>query len=203
MNARIEKYLKAYNLVQLAGWLLALIFISLDIDSAFFIIFFFQFISLLEVIHAHQKWTQSSPFLCIIQIGARLFILVLVKLLFFQFYFRECNYVDTLVSIMDSVIKSMFYAWCIAEIIRYAYYVTQLFKNENKTITWLRYSAFIICYPIGLTCEFFVMYTVFKHNDIVIKILMVIVAIVYVFLFPRLYLHLLKQRKLKLITNNS
>jgi len=73
-------------------------------------------------------------------------------------------------------------------------------KIKNHAIVWLRYSAFIICYPIGLACEFFVIYNVFKYNDIfAIKLLMVVAVMVYVFLFPRLYLHLLNQRKQKLI----
>lgn len=197
MNASIEKYLKVYNCLQLIGWLSAIIILPFNFLLATYTIFAFQIISLAEVFHAHKKWTNSSPWLCFVQIIARLFIisfsLLIVAITFLKpiLYFADIVYV-------------MFVTWCIAEIIRYAYYITLLFKNESKFISWLRYSAFIICYPIGLACEFFVMYNVFKYNDmLVIKLLMIIAVIVYVFLFPRLYLHLLRQRKSKLITNNS
>lgn len=31
--------------------------------------------------------------------------------------------------------------------------MSQLFKKESGLLTWLRYSAWMICYPIGFTCE--------------------------------------------------
>jgi hypothetical protein len=62
----------------------------------------------------------------------------------------------------------MLLAWFIAEIIRYAYYVSGMFNVQGKLITWLRYSAFIICYPVGVVSEFFIMYTVFKYDDLLV-----------------------------------
>ena len=197
MNASIEKYLKAYNIVQFSAWFIALLFLNFDSEISLSTILIFQFISLVEIFHAYKKWTNTSVFLTFAQIVARLFILTLVYVIIFEFLFSDLGY-------FDDVIKIMFYAWCIAETIRYAYYVTQLFKKENKIITWLRYSVFIACYPIGLACEFLLMHFVFVKNDnILVRILLILVAIVYIFLFPRLYLHLLKQRKIKLIKNNS
>ncbi len=192
MNARIEKYLKAYNLVQLASWLTAIMVLPFNFIYAFYTISFVQSLSIAEVYHAFKKWNNSSPFLCFVQIGARLFILYFTAdILFISISNPIPNF--------NEVIYVMLAFWCIAEIIRYAYYITQLFKKENNIITWLRYSAFIICYPIGLTCEFFVLFTVFKYYDILaIKILIVIVAISYFILFPKLFKHLLKQRKQKL-----
>lgn len=194
MNASIGKYLKAYNLVQLAGWLIALVSLSLNPLVAIITVVIFQTLSLLEIFHAYEKWTFSSPFFCFVQIGARLFILFFTCLMLFATIFKPIPYFEYIVYLMLAT-------WSVAEIIRYYYYVIQLFKKENKTATWLRYSAFIICYPIGLLCEFYIMFTVFKYNNILaIKILMVIVAIIYIFLFPKLYKHLLKQRKQKLPT---
>lgn len=193
MNARIEKYLKAYNLVQLTGWLLAIISLPFNFLFSFYTICVVQLLSVLEIFHAYKKWNNSSPFFCLIQIAARLFILFFTFTLLFISIFREIPF-------LNQVVYVMLTAWCVAEIIRYLYYVTQLFKIENYTITWLRYSAFIICYPVGLLCEFFILSAVFKFNDsMAIKILMIIVEIIYIFLFPKLYKHLLKQRKQKLV----
>lgn len=194
MNASIEKYLKVYNCLQLIGWLLAIIVLPFNFLFASYTILLFQIISLIEVFHAYKKWTNSSPWLCFVQTGARLFIIIFSLLIVVVTFLKPIQY-------FAAVVYIMFATWCIAEIIRYTYYITLLFKKESKIISWLRYSAFIICYPIGIACEFFVMYNVFKYNDILaIKLLMLIAAIVYLFLFPRLYLHLLQQRKTKLHT---
>lgn len=192
MNTSIEKYLKAYNCLQLIGWLSAIIILPFNFLLAVYIIFVFHIISLAEVFHAYKKWTNSSPWLCLAQTIARLFIIIFTLLIIIVTLLKPILY-------FVDVVYIMFATWCIAEIIRYVYYITLLFKKENKIISWLRYSAFIICYPVGLVCEFFVMYNVFKYNNnIAIKLLMIIATIVYVFLFPRLYLHLFQQRKKKL-----
>ena len=80
MNARIEKYLKAYNLVQLAGWLLALVSLPFSFMLSFYTVCFVQLLSLLEIFHAYKKWNNSSPLLCFVQIAARLFILLIFTL---------------------------------------------------------------------------------------------------------------------------
>lgn len=193
MNASIEKYLKAYNLVQCILWAAALLMLPLHLMQALYIVLFAQSFSILEIYHAYKNWNSSSPFLCFIQIGARLFILYWTVQILFIALFNSIVY-------FNSVIHIMLAAWCIAEIIRYIYYVSQLSKKGNNTITWLRYSAFIICYPVGLACELFVLYTVFMHHEMTyVKIIVILTLIAYIFLFPKLYLHLLKQRKQKLI----
>ena len=196
MNARIEKYLIGYSFIQVFAWLTAFIFINVDYEVSFGIILIFQIISLVETFHAYKKWNNSSPFFSFIQTAARLNILFLAFRLAVQFAFDDLNYFDEVVTIM-------FHVWCLAEIIRYAYYLSQLLKKEIKIVSWLRYSAFIILYPIGVVCEFFIMYLVFINNNFGLKIILIVIAIAYIFLFPRLYLHLLKQRKLKLNSNNK
>lgn len=36
---------------------------------------------------------------------------------------------------------------------RYPYYMSQLYKRDNGLLTWLRYTAWVILYPMGFTCE--------------------------------------------------
>ena len=52
MNARIEKYLTAYNLVQLAGWLLAIISLPINFLFSFYAICVVQLLSAAEIFHA-------------------------------------------------------------------------------------------------------------------------------------------------------
>ena len=61
MNARIEKYLKAYNLVQLAGWLLAIVSLPFSFMFSFYTVCAVQLLSLLEIIHAFKKWNNLFP----------------------------------------------------------------------------------------------------------------------------------------------
>ena len=202
MNARIEKYLVAYNLVQLTGWLAAIIVLPFNLLYSFWIILFCQIFSLLEIFHAYKKWTNSSPFLCFIQTGARLMILYFSIIILCSIYLQPLNFFFTKHR-AESIIYLMFASWCVAEIIRYTYYSTELLNQKIKVIVWFRYSAFIILYPIGVACEFFIMYLVFINNNFGLKIILIVITIAYIFLFPRLYLHLLKQRKLKLNSNNK
>ena len=85
-------------------------------------------------------------------------------------------------------------AWCIAEIIRSSYYL----KRQSNLITWSRYNAFIICYPIGVTSELYLIYSVaINKSKLSVTIALILLTIAYFIVFPSLYLHLLKQRKLK------
>ncbi len=193
MNARIEKYLKAYNLVQLTCWLVAFMALPFNFLVSFYTIVVVQVLSLSEVFQAYKKWNNSSPLFCFIQIAARLLILFFSFLLIFISIFRKIPF-------LYEVIYIMLVAWCMAEIARYSYYVMRLLQKENKMLTWLRYSVFICCYPVGVICEFYILFVVFRYNDIfAIKMLMIAVALIYVYYFPKLYLHLFRQRKQKLI----
>ena len=173
MNARIEKYLVAYNLVQLTGWLAAIIVLPFNLLYSFWIILFCQIFSLLEIFHAYNKWTNSSPFLCFIQTGARLMILYFIIIILCSIYLQPLKY------------------------------STELLNQKLKGIVWLRYNAFILCYPVGLICEIYIIVNLFVITSLYVKVFLILVLIAYMFLFPRLYLHLLKQRKLKLNSNNK
>lgn len=193
MNARIEKYLSAYNLLQLVLWWLALLILPVNYLVAFYIICIAQVLSVAEVYHALKKWNQSSAFLCFAQITARLLILYFTGMLILAQTFREFPY-------FILIARCMFLVWSIAEIIRYTYYLLHINNHQHYRWTWLRYSAFIICYPIGLLCELYIMYLVFQFEELwPIKLLVILMLTAYFFLFPKLYLHLLKQRRNKII----
>lgn len=198
MNARIEKYLKAYNLVQFVGWLLALLILPVNFILSFYIIYGVQLLSLLEIFHAYRKWTHSSPLLCFLQIGARLMILYFVLALSIKF-FIPIHHLFFTNDKVETIAHIMFIAWCTAEIIRYAYYLTELYQMKHDGLLWLRYTAFIICYPVGLICELYILTNVFVATPLLLlKILIILIFTGYAIAFPRLYLHLLKQRKQKL-----
>ena len=192
MNARIENYLKAYNLLQLTGWTFALLSLPFNFSISFYTVCIFQIISMVEIFHAWKKWNNSSPVYCFLQLSARLMILFFSYTIALITIFKPIHFFSEVLIILIIV-------WSLAEIIRYAFYLSQLFKLHIKIFTWWRYTAFTILYPAGILSEFYILYLMFILNNlIIIKILVIILGIVYLVVFPMLYLHLLKQRQKKM-----
>lgn len=53
----------------------------------------------------------------------------------------------------------MVLAWSAADTIRYLYFATRLVGgHQYQNLTWLRYSAFYVLYPIGIASEIGVVY---------------------------------------------
>ncbi|CAJ1005604.1 putative Protein tyrosine phosphatase-like protein, PTPLA [Leishmania naiffi] len=51
------------------------------------------------------------------------------------------------------VFVQMVVAWCLSEVIRYSFYGANLVNATVSPLTWLRYSAFMVLYPVGITGE--------------------------------------------------
>lgn len=49
--------------------------------------------------------------------------------------------------------SSMLIAWSTTEVIRYTYFALKQFDAVPAWLHWLRYSAFLILYPIGISSE--------------------------------------------------
>ncbi|KAJ3641068.1 hypothetical protein Zmor_027591 [Zophobas morio] len=101
---------------------------------------FLHLIQALEILHPLFGYVKGGMLMPSIQIGGRLFVLVMML----EFEPR--------LQVMP-VVFYLFMTWSAVEIIRYPYYMSQLFKKENGLLTWLRYTAWIFCYPIGFVCE--------------------------------------------------
>lgn len=91
-------------------------------------------------------------------------------------------------------------AWGVTEIVRALYYLSDLLNKEIKAITWSRYTFFIILYPMGVLGEFLIMFTFWEYRQFefnVINIGLAVIALSYFIFFPKLYLHMFRQRKKK------
>lgn len=51
------------------------------------------------------------------------------------------------------VVFYLFLIWSLVEIVRYPYYISQLFKKNSSFLLWLRYTIWIPLYPLGFLCE--------------------------------------------------
>ncbi|XP_057449120.1 uncharacterized protein LOC130740503 [Lotus japonicus] len=202
-------YLLSYNSLQAIGWTVSLTKIVFNLvstasingtyASAGQLIIFLQCAAFLEVIHGAIGLVPSGVLLPLMQWGGRThFVLALVA---------KLDEVQELTSIFIT-----FLAWSISEVIRYSHYAFSCLGNCPSWITYLRYTAFIVLYPLGVgPGEIWAMYQAlpiikkknlyadsfsslpFSYYDF-----LRVVLIVYPFLWLKLYLHLFKQRRAKL-----
>ncbi|KAM7527827.1 hypothetical protein LguiB_031237 [Lonicera macranthoides] len=101
----------------------------------------FQGLALLEIIHGAIGIVPNGPFLPFLQLIGRIHCL-----------HATLSFID---EVRDSpTVFVMFVAWCSTEIIRYVYYAANCAGIDSPLLTYIRYSAFIVLYPIGVTGEF-------------------------------------------------
>ncbi|WJX44220.1 very-long-chain (3R)-3-hydroxyacyl-CoA dehydratase [Trifolium repens] len=167
--------------------------------SAGTLISFLQCAAFLEVIHGAIGLVPSGALLPLLQWGGRTHFLLAIV--------RRIHEVQELPSVFIT-----FLAWSISEVIRYSHYAFSCLGNCPSWITYIRYTAFIVLYPIGVfPGEMWLMYQAlpiikkkniyadsfsslpFSYYDFV-----KVVLVVYPFLWFKLYLHLFKQRRSKL-----
>ncbi|ODV80601.1 uncharacterized protein CANTADRAFT_47674 [Suhomyces tanzawaensis NRRL Y-17324] len=87
-------------------------------------------------------------------------------------------------------------AWGITEVVRYGFYVLKLVGvRVPRWLTWLRYSTFIVLYPLGLVSELTVVYLSLGSASGLYYYFLVFALAMYIPGFLRLYGHMFKQRR--------
>lgn len=103
-----------------------------------------QLIQYFEVLHALVGYTKGSALFPLMQVTGRNFILF--------------GYIDGEERIQSKpIVMCLFIVWSSVEIIRYPYYIVTLNNCEVRMLTWLRYSVYVVLYPLGFMCEGLVM----------------------------------------------
>jgi len=205
-------YLVAYNALQVAGWsyvfyLFLPHFVYLlengspsanlyqDIALPLRI---FQVAAYLEVLHNLIGIVKSSPIITAVQVTSRVFLV--------------CGICDNFKVVHSSIqLSTMVLAWCITEIIRYSYYMVSLINLKIGALTWLRYTLFIILYPLGAGSELLCIYKAFPDMAIIkpydiefpnaynftfsLQCLVILIVLSYLPGFPHLYFYMFAQRK--------
>ncbi|KYN05602.1 PREDICTED: very-long-chain (3R)-3-hydroxyacyl-CoA dehydratase hpo-8 [Cyphomyrmex costatus] len=208
-------YLASYNLGQTLGWSYLLYqFIqhylessSSSSDSTLWTktklpVIIFQNAALLEIIHAGTGLVPSSVLVTLAQVFSRIMLVNGVLL--------ATPYTYAAASIGLPLALS---AWSITEIIRYSYYFMNIVSGfVPYVLVWLRYTAFIILYPWGVTGELLCLYTAVKYANtnpdswsyvlpnkwnftFSYLYLLIVVMLLYIPGFPPLYLHMFTQRQ--------
>lgn len=151
-----------------------------------------QGLAIFEILNSILGIAGSNWLLTSLQVGSRLLVLVLLNLI-------PESMLQELAPFSGFAIIAL--AWSITEIVRALFYLSELVGQSFQTIVFLRYSLFLILYPLGVTGEFIVMYRFVQSRGMeldVITIALAAVALSYLVFFPKLFGHMLKQRKKKL-----
>ncbi|KAI7897205.1 tyrosine phosphatase-like protein [Mucor mucedo] len=151
----LKAYLIAYNVGSLAGWgyvlLLAIqqLFKAQDYTNVFEatwpVLIVVQSTALFEILHALLGWVRTPIMTTIMQVASRIFLIWAVNYPFPQIH-SHWSYTTMIVS------------WCIAEVVRYSYYATNLASSVPSFITWARYTFFLVLYPTGISSELMMTY---------------------------------------------
>ena len=196
-------YLILYNVVQYLGWTAFFVLFVINYastqdlqqtyDNTFYMVQFFQYLAILEIVHIILRLVRSPLFTTFVQVMSRVVIVfVLAK-------------IKSSLSI-GYVLLSL--AWSITEMVRYTYYYLSLIKHHYITsfelpyfLVWCRYSFFIVLYPIGVSGELITLWNSTKElknyalGNITLAHLIYFAFVLYVPGLFMLYTYMLKQRK--------
>ncbi|XP_066602424.1 very-long-chain (3R)-3-hydroxyacyl-CoA dehydratase hpo-8 [Prorops nasuta] len=204
-------YLKLYNFLQVIGWSY-LLYQLLDYyllpgnkaslwDTVKLTVIIFQNAAVLEIIHAATGLVKSNPFITTFQVFSRVMLVCGVLLA------TPSSYAPSSPGLPLTLL-----AWSITEIIRYLYYFTNLLGFVPQFLTYLRYTTFIVLYPIGVTGELLCLYSAQQYgNDhprawsyslpnswnftFSYHYYIIIIMILYFPFFPQMYMHMFGQRR--------
>lgn len=109
---------------------------------------------------------------------------------------------------------ALFTSWALADVIRYAFYLAALLRYESSVLRWLRYSIFLVLQPVGIAAEWFTYWhtldVIDRSNLYSVRLPNVwnfafdfgmwnrCVLIAYFYFGPFMFLHMVRQRRLKL-----
>ncbi|XP_012264951.2 very-long-chain (3R)-3-hydroxyacyl-CoA dehydratase 2 [Athalia rosae] len=206
-----KSYLIAYNLGQVLGWTYLLYqiqgyYLGLAGNKSLWntvgtTVVLFQNAAVLEIFNAVTGLVPSNPLITIFQVFSRVMVVCGVILA------TPLEYAAA-----SPGLPLALTAWSFAEIIRYLYYFLNLTGQVPYLVVWLRYTGFIALYPIGVTGELLCFYAAqqyaqvnsdawsytlpnawnftFNYNSLLIGVMLL-----YIPLFPQMYLHMFAQRR--------
>lgn len=205
-NVLVSLYLFAYNMFQFFGWSyvawLTLQHVNENKDAGADLLQqvpwdkvgvplrFFQDLAMMEVVHSMLGMTSSHWFTVIIQLLSRV---ILVEGIVYYPKAQE-----------NMFVYGILFAWGLTEMVRYSFYALKITGHEIRLLTWLRYSLFLVLYPLGVLSELMIITDLVNIISSVVapKIALGVYYSVYVPFFPMLFGHMLAQRK-KVLSRNS
>ncbi|KAK0646202.1 tyrosine phosphatase-like protein [Cercophora newfieldiana] len=145
-----------------------------------------QSFAVMEILHALTGTVPAPFFTTLIQVFSRILLMWGIS-----FPFPALN--------VNPFYSSMLVAWSITEIIRYSFFVFKQFDMVPGFLNWLRYSAFLILYPIGISSEVAMIVSALRGPALTLHeyypYALISILLGYVPGSVILYSHMLRQRK--------
>lgn len=158
----------------------------------------FQTLQFIEVAHCVVGLVPSNPIQTAMQIFSRLVVV--------------WGILRPVPEARDSIgFPLLMTAWSLAEASRYIYYALNLYDRVPHFLTWIRYSLFIVLYPMGVTGELLAilsslpiisrtgLYSLPLPNPANVsfhyEVALIGIMLSYIPFFPQLYFYMLGQRK--------
>lgn len=190
----MSNYLKLYSLVSLWCWLLFLGYFLYDPgfnSKTLLLLTLAQGLALLDVVHVGMKWVKGSIKPVAIRVFIRLFIVVLLHLM------------GSSPKVQLPVDGRIFIAliWSFTEIIRHWHTLSDLFGKNREGLKWLRYSGYILFFPIGLIGELLISYQFLAERNFTMDmygIILFLLTLAIIAGYPPLFKYMGKQRRRKL-----
>lgn len=176
-----------------------------DNAAAYALLQWFQTAAVLEIVHAKIGIVRSGVMTT------------------FQQVFSRVMLVWGVVFVMPSLtatagFTNMCLAWCITEVVRYSWYALKIMLGDAPyALTWCRYTFFYVLYPLGVWSELRCNLAAANYTDalgaagelaegeaddeLLVKLgaayqyTMYFFCLMYIPLFPGLYMHMIAQRK--------
>lgn len=196
MQNSVKYYLVAYNVLAFCAWLAYLVSFAWSgfalEGNSLVLLNIAQGLAILEIAHIVFKLVKSPLASTIAQVFSRLLVLLLID----YFVYQQLQH-----QALQAGILVVSAAWGITELVRYSFYATQLLNNQPRLLLWMRYTFFIVLYPIGVFGEWLIIATPIFISGMVFNLYnlaMAFVLLSYVYYFPVLYKYMWKQRKAKL-----
>ncbi len=208
MKPAQKYYLLGYNGLAFLSWLAYGISLICKSELAIPLLIIAQGLAILEVVHAATGLVSSPVGSTAAQVASRLLVVVLL-LVFISDEAQHLSYIGLLVVTV---------AWTITELVRYSFYFIGLLGREPGWLLWMRYTFFIVLYPLGVTGEWLIILsplitygftatsyegfwrfgTTFQMSHTYYSIFVGFLAISYIYYFPVLYRYMWRQRSKKL-----
>ena len=114
-----------------------------------------QTTAVMEVIHAAIGLVRSPVMITATQVASRIWVLWGIVCLVPE---KTTTSAVTLAVPYTSMsvslhLVTLLTAWCLSEVIRYGFFALKEAHIQSKICTWLRYSGFIVLYPLGVSSE--------------------------------------------------
>eukprot|EP00892_Ulva_mutabilis_P006874 jgi/Ulvmu1/4559/UM002_0287.1 len=221
------QYIIGYNLICFVGWSACLAITWNHLvqrsstrklyDDVMLAVKITQSLAVLEVVHAAVGLVRSPVFTTAQQVASRIFIVWGILAATPDAVKFGSIALFRLGGISFGLdLFSLMLAWSVTEVIRYSFYALKEVGSAPAFLTWLRYTTFIVLYPIGVSSELAMVWLALpelrrtklwslempnQFNMVFnYEIFCILAMLAYAPGFPPLYMYMFKQRKKVLST---